>query len=63
MATKQVEMMKVSDHKRTVKYETSDPNAVVSNVYLSRSFAGEMPNKIFVAVSEDPIVEKKAKQG
>ena len=65
MATviKQVEMTKASDHKRSVKYETSDPNAIVSNVYLSRNFAAEMPTKIFVAVSEDPIAEsKKPKQ-
>ena len=64
MAMKQVELMKKSDHKRVVKYENPDPNAVIGSVYLNRNFSSEMPSKIFVAVSDDPILDgKEGKEG
>jgi hypothetical protein len=55
MAIKLVEMQKKSDHKKTVKYETSDINAAVGNAYVSRTAFATMPDKIYVAVSDKPI--------
>lgn len=38
--------------KGSIRYESSDPDAVVSNVYLSRNAFDPMPDRIVVTVAE-----------
>jgi len=45
-----IEMVKEKDCKGSVKYSSADPDAVVSNIYLSRKAAQEMPPAIKVTV-------------
>lgn len=58
MATKEktqkaesVEMKSDKECKGSVRYATADPDAVVTNVYLSRKFANPMPKSITVTVA------------
>jgi len=49
--SKKVEMTREKDCNRSVKYRSSDPVAVINNVYLSRLYAPEaMPDKITITV-------------
>jgi len=36
--------------KGSVRYETADPTAVITNVYLDRAFANPMPDAIEVTI-------------
>jgi len=35
---------------KSVRYETSDPQAIASNIYVNKTFASTMPEKIIVTV-------------
>lgn len=50
--THTVKMTKEKDCKGSVKYSTSDPKAVVTNVYVDRAAYKEMPNSVTVTVTE-----------
>ena len=46
----EVVMVNGKDCKGSVRYETADPNAVATNIYVSRKFMSEMPGKIKVTI-------------
>lgn len=48
--TAEITMKKVKDCKHVVRYEATNQDAQVSNVYLSKTFARPMPETIVVTV-------------
>jgi len=46
----EIELKKDKDCRGSVRYATTEPTAVVSNVYLSRTAAKLMPEKIKVTI-------------
>ena len=49
--TATIVMTQDKECKGSVRYATADPDAVVTNVYLNRKFAGTMPKKITITVA------------
>jgi hypothetical protein len=47
-----IKMKKEKDCKGSVKYSTSDPKAVITNVYVERSFANPMPDEVTVSIGD-----------
>ncbi len=49
---KAFKMQLVSEHKRSVRYDTDDDSAPVSNVYVSKRYLGDdIPETVSVIVS------------
>lgn len=48
--SKTITLTKDKDCKGSIRYATADEKAVVTNVYLSRSFADKMPDSIEVTI-------------
>lgn len=47
-----IRMKKEKDCKGSVKYSTTDAKAVITNVYVDRSFADPMPAEVTIVVGE-----------
>jgi hypothetical protein len=47
-----IEMRKYSDHKAVARYKATSPNAIVTDVYVSKQFAAVMPRDIILTVKE-----------
>jgi hypothetical protein len=39
--------------KSSIRYESDDPTALITNVYVNKSFSSEMPDKIIISISQD----------
>ena len=51
-STSQTVVLDQKDEKKgSIKYYTNDDKAVVSNIYLDRSFSDPMPDKVTVTVT------------
>lgn len=61
-STMTIKMKKEKDCKGSVKYSTDDAKAVVTNVYVDRSFASPMPDTITITVGEGGGSSKKSKK-
>lgn len=59
----QIELNKEKDCKHSVQYKAKEASAAITSVYLMRTAFSEMPDKIFVAISEDPITVGDEKKG
>lgn len=46
-----VRLTQAKECKGSIRYETQDAKAVISNVYLSRTFADPMPESIDISIS------------
>lgn len=63
---KVTEMVVEKNCKHVVKYKAIGDNPAISNVYVEKTaFPDGMPDKLFIAVSEDPIStdDRKDKKG
>lgn len=50
--TMTVTLEKSKECKGSVRYETNDPEAPISNIYLSRAFSRPMPESVTVTVTD-----------